>query len=80
MYIELHNFDMEVMNILGMNAYELTDEEKIPVIKNWLGREGEQLVKAFSNEEKEICKRAKRLFSILSQKFKPCHNRILLSL
>ena len=39
-YIELLNFEMEVMNILEIKAYELTDEEKVPVIKNWLGREG----------------------------------------
>ena len=31
---------MEVINILESNAYELADEEEVPVIKNWLGREG----------------------------------------
>ena len=50
---------MEVMNIFETKAYELTDEEKIPVIKNWLGREGLELTKTLTNEEKEKCKTAK---------------------
>ena len=36
---------MEVMNILETKAYESIDEEKVPVKKNWLGREGLQLIK-----------------------------------
>ena len=33
-YVKLMNFEMEVMNILETSVYELTDEEKVPVIKN----------------------------------------------
>ena len=29
---------MEVNNILQIREYELNDEEKVPIIKNWLGR------------------------------------------
>ena len=39
-YVELVTFDMEVMSILQTRAYELTDEEKVPVIKK-LARSGE---------------------------------------
>ena len=39
-YNELLNSEVEVTNILKTKACELTDEEKVPVIKNWLGREG----------------------------------------
>ena len=43
--IELFNFVIEVTNIFDTKAYELTDEKKVPVMKNWLGREGLQLKK-----------------------------------
>ena len=39
-YVELLNFDMEVMSILETRVYELTDEEKVSVIIHWLGQEG----------------------------------------
>ena len=52
-YTELINFEMEVTNILEMKAYELNDEEKVTVIKNWLGRKGLQLIKTFTNKKKE---------------------------
>ena len=41
---------------------------------------GLQLIKTFTNEEKENCKTTKGLFTVLSQKIKPCHNRIVLFL
>ena len=68
---------MKVKNILETEAYELNEKEKTPVIKNWLGREGLQLIKSFTNEEKE---NAKGIFYVLSHKFKLHHNRIVLSL
>ena len=43
------------MNILETKAYKLADEEKAPVIKNWLSRESLTLMKTFINKEK--CKR-----------------------
>ena len=39
------------------------------VIKNWLGKEGLQLIKTFRNEEKENAKWQKKTFSVLSDKF-----------
>ena len=39
-YVELLNFKMELINILETKAYEFTDEEKVSVIKNWLGWQG----------------------------------------
>ena len=44
---------MDVTNILETKAYEPTVKEKHPVFKNWLGREALQLMKTFTNEEKE---------------------------
>ena len=47
-YFELMNFDMELFNILQSNVYELSEEEKVPVIKYWLGQEGLQLIQTFT--------------------------------
>ena len=79
-YVELMNYEMEVTNILETKVYELTDEEKVPVIKHWLDQEGLQFIKMFPHEKHKNCKTAKGLFSILSNKFKLQCNRILLSL
>ena len=53
------------MNILETEAYELTDEENIPLITNWLGWDSLQLIKMFVNEEKEKCNKKSKgtLFS-----------------
>ena len=44
---------MEVANILQVKVYDLDDEEKLLIIKNWLGREGLQPIQNFTNTEKE---------------------------
>ena len=46
---------MEVTNILQTRPYELNDEEKVPVMKSWLGREGLQLIQTHTSSEKEAC-------------------------
>ena len=71
---------MEVPSIFETKAYELTDEEKAQVIKNWLVREGLQLIKTFTNEEKEKCKTAKGLISMLCHELNLHYNRIAVSL
>ena len=40
MYVELLNFEMEVMKSLETKADDLTFEERTPVIRTWLGQEG----------------------------------------
>ena len=72
-------FQLEAMNILETRAHKINDEDRISVIKNWLGLEGLLLMETFMQEEKEKCKTTKGLFSILSNRFKLCHNHILLS-
>ena len=49
-------------------------------MKNWLSREDLQLTKTFTNVEKEKCKTANGLFSLLCQKFQPHPHRIAMSL
>ena len=48
-------------------VYDLNDEEKVPVIKNWLGREGLQFIQPFTNTNNKACKRAKRVFNVFKQ-------------
>ena len=61
-YAELINVKMEVTNILETKAYELNDEEKVILIKNWIGLESQQLLKRLTYEEKEKSKSVKGLF------------------
>ena len=65
------NFEMEATNILVTKAYELAIEEKVQVLKNWIGMESLQLIKTFTHEEKEKCKIVKGFILVLSNKFKP---------
>ena len=68
------------MNILQIKTYKLTAEEKSPVIKNLLGRDGKKLIQTFTNSEKETCNTVEGLSSTLGEKFKPHHNKTILSL
>ena len=52
-YVELLNFQLDVMNILETRKYKRNDGERKPVIKNWLGGEGLWLVETFTQEGKE---------------------------
>ena len=54
-YVELLNLEMEVANVLQAKVDDLNYEEKVLVIKNWLGREGLQFIQTL-NTEKETCK------------------------
>ena len=42
----------DATNILETKVCELTEEEKVPLIKNLLGEEGLQLIQTFTREEK----------------------------
>ena len=55
-YADLWNFEMEVVHILQMKMYHLNDAEKVPIIKNWIGREGLQSIQTPTNTEKDTCK------------------------
>ena len=79
-YVKLLNFQLEAMNILETRAFEINDEERMQVTKNWLGRDGLLLMLTFTLEKKKKCKSTKGLFSVLSNKFKLHHNHIILSL
>ena len=79
-YVKLLNFQLEMMNILETRAYEINDEERIPIIKNRLGQEACYSWKLLHRRKKKYVKPQKGLFSVLSNRFKPCHYHIILSL
>ena len=64
-YIELMNFEMEVLNFLETKAYGLFEEENVPVIKNCLSMESLQLIQTFTQEVKEKCRTTKGLLTVL---------------
>ena len=52
----------------------MTEKEEVPIIKNWVGREGLKFIQNSMNIEKETCKTVMGLFPMLADKFKPCQN------
>ena len=58
---------MEVENLLQAKLYDPNDEENMPIIKNWLSREGIQFIQNITNTEKEACKSTTGLFSGLKE-------------
>ena len=74
----MQNFELEVSNLL--QNYNLGQTERVSVIKNWLGREGLQLIATLRKEEQNVCNDDKSLFEALRKKFKPQFNELIKSL
>ena len=51
--------------------YNLEQAEQVPMIKNWLDREGVQFIAALTKKEQDMCNDDKGLFEITNKKFKP---------
>ena len=77
-YEELHNFKLEVSNML--QNYNLGKTEKVLVIKNWLGREGLPPIATLTGEGHKACNNEKSLLDTLNRKFKPQDNKTIKSL
>ena len=71
---------MEVTNILLTNTCEVNEEEKVFIIKNWLRREGLQLIETYMKSQKEACKTAEVLFTMLCEILKLQHSEAILPL
>ena len=69
-YVEVLNFEMEVENVVQAEMYDLSEEGKVPIIKNWLGRERLQFILALTKAEKEACKYATGLLNDLKEKIR----------
>ena len=76
-YIELLKFEMEETDILYSTAYELNDEDKVPIIRKLFRREGLKFIPTTMNSKKEACKTA-GLFKMLNEKFKAQHKETIL--
>ena len=59
--------------------YDISDNESLPTIMNWLGHEGLHFVQTLTDVHK-ICKSNVSSFSILNVKFKPQQIETILSL
>ena len=79
-YVELLNFEMGVANVLQSEAYDFSEERKVPIIKNWLDRDGLSFIHTLKNIEKEACKSSTGLFNVLKEKFRTQHSEMILSL
>ena len=77
-YEELQNIKLEVSNML--QSYSLGYIEKVSVIKNWLGREGLQLIATNTQKEQEACNNEKALYDIPNRKFNHQYNKTVKSL
>ena len=63
-----------------MKSYNTEENEKVPIIMNWLGHEGLRFVHVLTDNEGENCETSTELLEVLSEKFKPHHNQTILSL
>ena len=55
-------------------GWNIQGNEKVQIILNLLGREGQQLMQKLNDKEWDNCKTSMGLFEILSEKFKPQPN------
>ena len=64
---ELRNFKMEINNIFLTYSYKISDAEKVPIIKNWLGREDLYFTQTLTKPEQEPCGPIEGVIEIFSK-------------
>ena len=74
-YAELRNFRSEVRKIF--QNYRISQAERVPIIKNWLGRQGLQLLESLPQTKQEVGNKEEGLFEMLNNKFKPQYNETI---
>ena len=62
------------------NNYTTQENGRVPIIMNWLGQEWLRSMQIMNDEEQEKCRTSTRLFIVLRDKFRPQHNKTVLSL
>ena len=62
---------MEISNIFLKKCYDISDAEKILIIKIWLGREGLHVILTLTQVEQELCQTVTRMFTVLDDKSRP---------
>ena len=71
-------FILEVRNVISM--YNAQEQNKITMVKNWLGRKGLHYLEGLTEAEKHTCNTLQGLFNTLAAKFKPQFNETIKSL
>ena len=77
-YTEWKAFILKVRNILS--TYNAQEQDKITIVKNWLGRKGLHYLESLTEAEKQACNTLQGLFDTLAAKFKPQFNETIKSL
>ena len=77
-YTEWKAFIPEVRNILS--TFNAQEQEKITIVKNWLGRKVLHYLENLTEVEKQACNTLQALFNTLAPKFKPQFNETIKSL
>ena len=71
-------FVLELRNMLS--TYNTWEQEKIAMVKNWLGRKGLNYVESLMEGEKQACDTLQGLIDTLAEKFRPQYNETIKSL
>ena len=71
-------FILGVRNMLSTHNAE--EQDKIAMVKNWLGRKGLHYIKSLTEGEKEACNTLQGLFDTLASKFRLQFNETIKSL
>ena len=65
-YMEWKVFILEVRNVLS--TYNAQDQDKVAMVRNWLGRKGIHYIESITEGEKEACNTLQGLFDALATK------------
>ena len=76
--MEWKAFILEVRNMLS--TCNTQEQDKIAIVKNWLGRKGLHYIKSVTEGEKQACNTLQGLFDTLATKFRPQFNETMKSL
>ena len=77
-YTEWKAFILKVRNVLY--TYNALEQDKIAIVKNWLGRKGLHYLESLTKGEKQACNTLQGLFNTLAAKLRPQFNETIKSL
>ena len=63
-----------------MSTHNACKQEKITIVKNWLGRKGLHYIESLAEVEKQACGTLQGLIDTLAKKFRPQYNEMIKSL
>ena len=58
-------------------TYNTQEQDKIAIVKNWLGRKGLHYIESLTEGEKQACSTLQGLFVTLAAKFRPQFNETI---